>query len=70
MEDSCERCYVHSSSSYVTLQSSADLRLLNGLPPVSFTFGFSFQFVIMLLLTSVCTQLNHLLFLPPLSRLP
>jgi len=43
-------------------QSNADLHLLNGLLPVSYVFGLSFQFVILRLLISVHTQ-SHRLFL-------
>jgi hypothetical protein len=59
-----------SSSSSMTLQSNADLPLLNGLLPVSSVFYLSVQFVILQLLISVCTQFRHLFFGLPLSRLP
>jgi hypothetical protein len=56
----------------MTLQSNADLRLLNGLVPVSslFFFDLSLQFVILHLLISICTQFRHLFFGRLLSRLP
>ena len=54
----------------MVLHSSADLRLLNGIPPVSSVFFyFSFQFVIMHLLISVCTHFHRQFLGRPLSRL-
>ena len=59
-----------STSSLTALQSSVDLRLLNGLLPVHSAFFPLFQFAIFHLLISVCTQFHHLFFGRPLSRLP
>ena len=57
-----------SSSSLMALQPKADFRFLL---PVSSVFDLSFQFVILHLLISVCTQFNGLFFFyRPLSRLP
>jgi len=42
----------------MALQSIANLRLLNGLLPISTIFDLSFQFVILHLLVSVFTQFH------------
>ena len=54
----------------MALQPNADLRLLNGLLPVNSAFYLSFQFIILNLLISVCTQFRHIFFGCSLSRLP
>jgi hypothetical protein len=54
----------------MALQSNADFRLLNGLPQSALFFDPTFQFLILHLLISVCTQFHHLFFSLPLSRLP
>ena len=45
----------------MTIQSNVDLSLLNGLLPFGCVFDVSFQFLILHLLLSVCTQFYHLL---------
>jgi len=52
-----------SSSSQMALQSHANLL------PVNSVFDLSFQFLILNLVTTVCTQFHHLFFDSPLSRL-
>jgi hypothetical protein len=59
-----------SSSSYMALQSNTDLRLLNGILPVSSGFWLLFPVFNLHLLISVCTQFHHLFFGRPLSPLP
>ena len=44
----------------MALQCNADLRLLIGLLTVLFFFDLSFQFLILHLLISFCTQFSHL----------
>ena len=58
------------TSSLTALQSSVDLLLLNGILPDHSVFDLFFQFVILRLLISVCTQFHHLCLGRPLSRLP
>jgi hypothetical protein len=56
-----------SSSSSSSSSSNADLRVLNGILPVSCLFLPLFQFVISNLLVSISTQSHHLFFGRPLS---
>ena len=53
----------------MTLQSNADLRLLNG-PQSALFFDLFFQFLILSLLISVYAQLQHLFSDRLLSRIP
>jgi len=59
---------VHCSPS-MALQSTAVLRLHNGLLHSALFFDLPFQFLILYLLISVCTQLHHLFLGRPVSRL-
>ena len=59
-----------SPSSSMALQSNADLRLLYGFFQSPLFFYLYFQFVILHLLTSICTQFYHLLYGCSLSRIP
>jgi len=54
----------------MALHSSADLRLLYGLLLVSSVFDISFQFVILHLLISVCTQFHNLFLVALLVYFP
>jgi len=54
----------------MALQSRVDLRLLIGLLPFSSVFDLPFQFVILHLLISVCTQFHHLFLVVSLVDFP
>jgi hypothetical protein len=54
----------------MALQYNANLHLLHGLLPFICLFYLSFQFSILHLLISVCTQFYYLFFSCPLTQLP
>jgi hypothetical protein len=62
--------YYHHHHYHLTLQSNADLRLPNDFSHSVLFLDLSFRFLILRLLKAVCTQLHHLFFGRPLSRLP